>query len=273
VILRSVIHPTDFSELNNRAFAHALRIALAARCDLDLLHVADSETDYREMTLPRVQRILTQWGALAEGEPSSAIAAKLGMHVNNVRLERQVPSAAIIEFLKQKGGDLIVFATHGRDGIGRWLMGSIAETVFGHSAIPTLFVAPGARGFVSEISGNLQLRRALLPVDRSPAPDHAITTARLFARLLTGRDIAIDLLHVGSSRPNLSGSGGTAAGSMMLRSGNVVQTIIDAAVEFEADLICMATSGRHGIFDALRGSTTERVLRHAPCPLLAVAAG
>jgi nucleotide-binding universal stress UspA family protein len=152
------------------------------------------------------------------------------------------------------------------------LTGSIAETVFGHSAIPTLFVPPSARGFVSEISGNLQLRRALLPVDRSPAPDHTITTARLFARLLAGRDIAIDLLHVGSSRPDLS-CPGAAAGSVMLRSGNVVQTIIDAAVEFEADLICMATSGRHGIFDALRGSTTERVLRHAPCPLLAVAAG
>ena len=43
-----------------------------------------------------------------------------------------------------------------------------------------------------------------------------------------------------------------------------------AADEIKADLIVMPTAGRAGVFDALRGSTTERVLRRAPCPLLAV---
>jgi nucleotide-binding universal stress UspA family protein len=37
-----------------------------------------------------------------------------------------------------------------------------------------------------------------------------------------------------------------------------------------ADLIAMTTAGRHGFLDALRGSTTEQVLEHAPCPVLAV---
>jgi nucleotide-binding universal stress UspA family protein len=54
------------------------------------------------------------------------------------------------------------------------------------------------------------------------------------------------------------------------REGDVVSVILDAAKK--ADLIIMATEGRHGIFDAMRGSVTERVVRAADCPVLAVAA-
>jgi nucleotide-binding universal stress UspA family protein len=49
-----------------------------------------------------------------------------------------------------------------------------------------------------------------------------------------------------------------------------VTVILDAAQK--ADLIVMATAGPHGVFDALRGSVTERVVRGAPCPILAVPA-
>jgi nucleotide-binding universal stress UspA family protein len=57
-----------------------------------------------------------------------------------------------------------------------------------------------------------------------------------------------------------------------VRQGDVVETILRTAAEIDADLIAMPTAGHHGIFDALRGSTTERVLRHAPCPVLAMPA-
>jgi nucleotide-binding universal stress UspA family protein len=43
-----------------------------------------------------------------------------------------------------------------------------------------------------------------------------------------------------------------------------------AAQGWDPDLVVMATEGRHGFMDAVRGSTTERVLRAIPCPLLAV---
>ncbi len=51
-----------------------------------------------------------------------------------------------------------------------------------------------------------------------------------------------------------------------VRQGDVVETILQTAAEIDADLIAMPTAGHRGILDALRGSTTERVLRHAPCP-------
>ena len=52
--------------------------------------------------------------------------------------------------------------------------------------------------------------------------------------------------------------------------GNVVDKILDTARDCSADLIIMTTEGRDGFLDALRGSTTERVLFETSCPLLAV---
>ena len=52
----------------------------------------------------------------------------------------------------------------------------------------------------------------------------------------------------------------------------MVNTIVDTALELDVDLIGMPTAGHHGVFDALRGSTTERVIRHAPCPVFALSA-
>jgi nucleotide-binding universal stress UspA family protein len=54
------------------------------------------------------------------------------------------------------------------------------------------------------------------------------------------------------------------------RQGDVVGEILAAARERRADLIVLTTRGRHGFLDALRGSTTERLLARADCPLLAV---
>ena len=174
---RSIVHPTDFSPLSNRAFAHALRIALAAKCKLYLLHVAESDADHNEIALPRLRRILTQWQLIDETDPPSALASKLGIHIENVRLEQRSPADALIGFLKRDNCDLAVFATHGRDGLERWLKGSIAESVFSHAAIPTLFVPLGARGFVEQVSGDIQFRRVLIPVDSSPAPGRATPAA------------------------------------------------------------------------------------------------
>jgi nucleotide-binding universal stress UspA family protein len=57
-----------------------------------------------------------------------------------------------------------------------------------------------------------------------------------------------------------------------VRTGDVVSTILEVAAEEKANLIAMPTGGHHGFLDAMRGSITERVLRHAPCPVFAVPA-
>lgn len=57
---------------------------------------------------------------------------------------------------------------------------------------------------------------------------------------------------------------------MIVREGPVVTKLIEAAKEFEADLIIMGTHGRRGISHLLMGSTAEGVIRQAPCPVMSV---
>jgi nucleotide-binding universal stress UspA family protein len=271
--IRSIVHPTDFSDLSAAAFAHALRIALAGRSKLHLLHV--SQYDAAEaLAFPHARDLLVQWGLSAADDPPWAVAGKLGIEVDNIRLKLQEPTRAIVDFLSEDGSELVVIATHGRDGVSHWLQGSVAEAVFRRSAIPTLFIAPGTRGFVDQVSGDVKLRRALVPVDFSPPADRTVDIIQRFGQLLTGADIAVDLLHIGEAAPpvHAMSSNAPALSPVIVRSGHVVQSIVDAAIEFDADVIAMPTAGHHGVLDALRGSTTERVIRHAPCPVLALPA-
>jgi len=269
--IRSIVHPTDFSDLSAATFAHALRIALAARSKLHLLHVSQYDAG-EALAFPHARRLLAQWGLSDEDDSPSIIASKLGIEVDNIRIKLQEPTQAIVDFLSEQGSDLVVLATHGRDGVAHWLQGSVAEGVFRRSAIPTLFIAPGARGFVDQVSGDVQLKRVLVPVDFSPPPGRAIAAIQRFGRLLTGANVAVDLLHVGEAAPRLRVTSSSALLPVILRSGNVVQSIVDAAIEFDVDFIGMPTAGHHGVLDALRGSTTERVIRHAPCPVFALPA-
>jgi nucleotide-binding universal stress UspA family protein len=269
--IRSIVHPTDFSDLSAAAFAHALRIALAARCRLHLLHV--SQYDAAEtLAFPHALRLLAQWGLSEEDDPPWVVASKLGIEVDNIRLKLQEPTRAIVDFLNEHESDLVVLATHGRDGIAHWLQGSVAEAVFRRSAIPTLFITPGSRGFVDQVNGDVKLRRALVPVDFSPPADLTVEIIQRFGRALTGDDVAVDLLHIGEKAPPVRtfSASAPALPPVILRSGHVVDSIVEAAIEFEADIIAMPTAGHHGVLDALRGSTTERVIRHAPCPVLAL---
>ena len=271
--IRSIVHPTDFSDLSSLAFGHALRIALAARSKLHLLHVEPHDTG-GALAFPHVRRWLVQWGLAQEADAPSEVAHKLGIEVDTTVVKWQEPTQGILSFLHDIACDLVVLATHGRDGLDHWLRGSVSEIVARHSAIPTLFIAAGARGFVNPLSGQLRMRRALVPVDLSPAPDKAIETVVLLSRLLTGADITLHLLHVGRSVPRIRSSSMIAGPlpAVILRHGNVAQSIVDTAIEFEVDFIGMTTAGHRNPLDALRGSTTERVIRHAPCPVLAIPA-
>lgn len=268
--IRSIVHPTDLSPSSVGAFAHALRIALAAKCKLHVLHILqDHVGEGWEHPHVRLQRQLMQWDLLDKTDRLGAIDSKLGISIDNVMLGRQeAPGDMIVHFLNRNACDLVVLSTHGRDGLDHWLHGSVAETVFRRSAVPTLFIPPSARGFVDQVTGDFRLRRALVPVDHSPVPYRAIEAARQFPQCLAGGDIAVHLLHIGRSAPLLD----RLKNQVAFRHGNVVQSILDVATEYNVDFICMPTAGHHGVLDALRGSTTERVLRHAPCPLLAISA-
>ncbi|KAB2654131.1 MAG: universal stress protein [Verrucomicrobia bacterium] len=267
-----VFHPTDFSEGDQHAFEHALRIALAARGELNLLHVADRDETADWTDFPSLRAILEAWGVVPKGSRHADVATA-GLRARKVIRQTDGVGAAIAATVADDHPDLVVLATHQRTGLGRWLYQAIAEPIARESRAMTLFVPRRVLGFVRGDTGRIALGTILVPVDREPHAQPAVDAAAALARTLGCKEVHFIFLHVGpeSDAPRVQAPtdpGWTSETESW--EGAVVEHILDAAEANEADLIVMAKRGQRGVLDALRGSTTERVLRGARCPVLVV---
>jgi nucleotide-binding universal stress UspA family protein len=267
--VRSIFHPSDFSKASELAFAHALAIALFRRTQLVIMHAGSGSIGDWAL-FPPVRETLERWEVLAPGSPRSAVFEKLAISVKKVSA-RGDPVRASIDQIEQQRPDLVVLATRGRHGLPLWLKPSVAQAIARRTQAMTLFVPRGCRGVVS-VDGVICLRRILLPIDHQPDAQEAVIRATRAAEAFGDGPVEIVLLHVnGSAVPRVNRPRSPACmWKEEQRRGDVLETILDAAQE--ADLIVMATEGRHGFVDAVRGSVTERVVRAAPCPVLAVPA-
>jgi nucleotide-binding universal stress UspA family protein len=269
---RSILHPTDFSDASMDAFVHALKIAIACKSELHVLHVQSAHDEDQGADAPHIRRTLAQWKLMDEHDPPSAVGKKFGIKAVKVELPPQNPVTAILDYEDKHPCDLMVLATHGREGIPRFVQGSIAETVARRAAVNALFVAPGALGFVHPGRGEWRLKRILVPVDSTPDPDQALPVVKALAGL-PDEPAEVRFIHVGSMPPKLGGKpDGLTKDMIVLRNGAAIDGILSEAEEWRADVIAMPTAGHDGWMDALRGSTTERVLRQAPCPVLSIPA-
>jgi nucleotide-binding universal stress UspA family protein len=266
--VESIFHPSDFSEASEVAFAHALKIALAARAKLTVLHVeASSGVDWQDF--PGVRDTLERWGLIPKGSPRSAVG-QLGINVDKVTTSSKDPVKACLGFLEMHPADLIVLAVHQHEGRMRWLEKSVGKPIARGAGQMTLFIPYGMEGFVRRQNGSISLRNILIPVTSKPRPQPSIeATARLIRNLQLPPGI-VTLLHVGPAAETPSvklpeDSGWTW--QRAAKAGEPADTILQAATEFGADLIVMTTEGPHGFLDGLRGSTSERLLRKARCPV------
>jgi len=274
--IESIFHPTDFSEPSHVAFAHALAVALVRKAELTILHAGrDFLAEDEWVKFPAVRRTLESWGCLEPGSARSAVLTQLDVAIKKVDLRRRNPGIAIFDYLADHETDLIVLATEGRDGVQGWLQPSVAERVARETMIMTLFVPAEGRGFVNPKTGEVHLSRILIPATGAPSAQPALDHAARAARMA---DSAVEfvLLHVGDGpMPSLIPPKDPAFRFREeRRHGDIPDEIARAAEEMGADLISMTTDGRDGFLGALgRGSHTERVVRAASCPVLAVPVG
>jgi nucleotide-binding universal stress UspA family protein len=268
-IISSVLHPSDFSEASQVAFAHALKATLIAKGKLVLIHVTNDD-DQAWTEFPGVRETLVRWNLLPANSPRSAVV-DLGIDVAKVIGRGPDPVKGVLGYLEEHNADLIVLATH-HHGHDR-LRSSISEPVARKSGEMTLFVPADTRGFVSLADGSVSLQKILIPIAAKPLAEAAISGAARLVQQLNCDLGTFTLLHVGEegsmpivTTPEVPGW----VWQKTTKPGNAVDVILEAARELDADLILMSTDGRNGFLDALRGSHSERVLRHAPCPLLAI---
>lgn len=136
--IRTIVHPTDFSEPSRAALALACSLARDYRAKLLVLHVGLRP------------ELMTAQGVfpLDPEDYTRELRAKLDSIVftdPSVALERHLvlgndPSVEICEFAKEHHADLMVMGSHGRTGLSRVLMGSVAEQVLRHALCPVLTV-------------------------------------------------------------------------------------------------------------------------------------
>jgi nucleotide-binding universal stress UspA family protein len=267
--VKSIFHPSDFSEASELAFAHALAFALIRKTELVIMHARRGEReDWSQF--PAVRKTLARWQVLEAGSRSSEVFEKLGVRITKASARGDPVRASMRQIEKQKP-DLVVLATRGRRGLPLWLKPSVAQAIAHRTNAMTLFVPHGCRGIVSP-GGVINLRRILLPVDHKPHPHEVVIRATRAAEALGNQCVEIVLLHVnGTEFPQFDRPEGKAwVWKELRREGDVVEGILKTSKE--AGLIVMATEGEQGIIDAMRGSVTERVVRDAPCPVLAVPA-
>ena len=265
--LQSIVHPTDFSPAGLDAFAHALRLAVAARGHFYILHIGRETGEADWVEFPRVRETLAAWGMIAPGAPQSAVSSELGLRVEKAIIEADDPVRGVEAFVGGHQCDLLVLMTHARSTPQRWPGSRSRRRRPARQAhAPTLFLREAQRGFVDRETGTISLQTILLPIDGSIPYQDACRWVAAFERLVAS-SARVHPLHVGTSTPtNVS----EFDGAIDVRKGPVVETIVSVADEIGADMVAMPTAGRQSLFDALRGSVTERVLREAPCPVLAV---
>ena len=274
--LHRIFHPSDFTAASEVAFAHALKLALQSKASLEIAHVerhlAGTHADYHWTDFPGVRATLARWGVLPVGAAREDVL-KIGIDVKKTVLEGKDPVASMLSYCRRHPPDLLVLASHHREGLSRLLHHEIAEPLARQSRAMTLFVPQDGHGFVSNENGAVTLRRILIPVDHMPNAQTALNEALLLTTELGISPAEFRLLHVGSGNgmPDLElPEWPDWKFEKSLANGDVVEQILHEEAEWSPDLMVLATQGHRDFLDALRGSTTERVLRAARCPVLTI---
>jgi nucleotide-binding universal stress UspA family protein len=271
---KKVFHPTDFTPDSHIALIHALKLALVTRAELSMMHIDPEAAREDFEDFPHLSPILERWNLIPPNSAESYVS-RLELSISKVRATSKNPTAALLHHLADHPADLLVMATHQYDGFDRWHHQTVAEPVARGSHTPTLFVPTHVEGFVSAETGEPKLRRVLLPVSEKPSPQTAIDITVQLALALCCEKLTATLIHVGSGAIPHSLDYPMHKGftwKTMIGHGNIVDMILGMGADFDVDLIVMATEGHHSLLDMIRGSTMERVLRGARCPLLAIPA-
>jgi nucleotide-binding universal stress UspA family protein len=145
-----IVVPLDLSELAERAMPHAVAVAEATGAPIHLIHVVDVTPLTR---LSAVGMGIEQAAVLAALEVIEVESAAAEDYLRSMRerlaARRLTATCSVVTGLVESAlldaiqpGDLVVMSTHGRTGLERWLMGSVAEAVLRRSSAPVLLVRP-----------------------------------------------------------------------------------------------------------------------------------
>jgi nucleotide-binding universal stress UspA family protein len=142
---KNILFPIDFSECSEKVFPFALDMTKKFNAKLHLLFVARDISYMTILAIPRDRLMNTATEIARAGE--NRMKAFCDKHLRDFpNHETKVvigdPADEIVKFANEQGIDLIVMATHGRKGLDRTLMGSVADHTVKNASLPVLTINP-----------------------------------------------------------------------------------------------------------------------------------
>ena len=144
-IFARILVPMDFSTHSEMALRHATALAKQSGGSVELLHVMDdpvmSDVWSSEVYVPNLPELREKLLANAEARLAAYRESIGNEGVPIVTTVRSGQAAhMIVDYVKAAGSDLVVMGTHGRTGLPRLFLGSVAERVVGLSPCPVMTV-------------------------------------------------------------------------------------------------------------------------------------
>ena len=288
-----VLVATDFSETASAALDWAVELARQQGARVELVHavtVPPSMPGYIPTAGLDFQADVQRAAEARLAETAAALGEK-GTEASTF-LALGTPSQVIVDRAADVSATAVVIGTRGLTGLRHLLLGSTAQRVVHGARCPVLTVHPG------DLGRHRAIRTILVPTDFSRDADLAIHTAhKLLAPL--ERDARLILLHafnlpieytaygpIPTSVSYLQDTGLEAerrlyetaeplqreglAIDTVAREGDPAHVIAEEAEKRGADLIAMGTRGLSGLRHLVLGSTAERVVEYAPCPVMTI---
>ena len=283
---RNILYASDFSPMAEIAASYAAEIARRYGSKIFALHVRP--LDSYGMAPPE------SWAALKDASEFQAKEQAAHLHRLFPKIEHQaiVEQGAVWDVLSNliasQHIDLVVMATHGRQGLGKILLGSVTESVLRRVPCPVLTIGPYVQ---VEPARATQMNRILFATDFSAASQAAAPYA---VSLAQENQAHLDILHVIEKRkigelvaaPELieGAVGGMRAllpaeaelwcePSFLVEEGSVAENILKAARERQADAIVIGVRRLEGVFDTadhVPWHTAHKIICSAPCPVLTI---
>ena len=292
---RNIICATDFSEHSNRTIPYGIAIARVFGARLYVCHVIDltAVTIYGEFQLDPIG----QQSRIKE-EAHEQLGKILGPH--RVKWEPLIavgqPAAEIARIVEEKEVDLVISATRGHSGLKRLILGSVTQRLMRTLSCPLLAVQSLEPGMIDPHSADVRLKRVLIGCDFSAdsvlAMNYGLSLAQEFEAELhmvhvIEPSVYQELLKPDSSDQNVvpmeiireklealvprEARNWCTPRSAVLR-GQPHEELVAYAGEHEIDVIVLGVRGSGMVKSMLMGSTPDRVVLRAPCPVLTVSA-
>jgi nucleotide-binding universal stress UspA family protein len=284
ITIERILSPVDFVPESHTALRYATALAAAHQAKLKLLHVVAPLISNAYPSLVDV----VDAGSIKEKFERQLEDVTAKVRAERIEVESEVTlghvAHEIEKSIRNYEPELVVLGTHGRRGLERWFMGSTTERLLRRSPVPLLTVPDATERW----GAGSRLKRILVTTDFSEGTADALDYAFAVAR---ENDAHVTFLHV----VNLPAAFSFADGALSLtkiedelsklissknRRWDHFETKVDRGIPYEVilntletgqiDLLVMNIHGKGMLERALLGSTAERVVRAAQCPVMMI---